>query len=80
MNPLLPPYVRGPSPFDSMDLSVQSSRSSNSPLNKSGPPHGVLPPHDYGHKQHPHQQQQQQHHQQQQQQQSQMHAPNTYPM
>ena len=45
---MLPPYVRGPSPFDSMDLSLQSSRSSSSPLNKAmAAAHGMPAMHEY---------------------------------
>ncbi|EDW77205.2 uncharacterized protein Dwil_GK22244 [Drosophila willistoni] len=51
MNPLLAPPYTGTLPFDSMDLSLQSTRSAAPPLSKSGLP----------------QQQQQQHQQQQQQ-------------
>ncbi|XP_067632649.1 uncharacterized protein CG5098 isoform X2 [Eurosta solidaginis] len=94
MNSLLPRSLLPP--FDSMDLSLQSSRSSSSPLNKGHGP-GMLP-HEYGghkhsaalqppgppphqHQQHTHQQQQQAHqHQHQQQQQQQSHGPNSYPI
>ncbi|XP_055838750.1 uncharacterized protein CG5098 isoform X2 [Episyrphus balteatus] len=47
LNPLLPSFVRGPSPFDSMDLSLQSNRNSSSPLTKGLT--GSVPP-EFGHK------------------------------
>ncbi|XP_037946420.1 uncharacterized protein CG5098 isoform X2 [Teleopsis dalmanni] len=49
INPLIQPYVRGPSPFDSMDLSLQSARNAASPLNKGL--HPGMGQHDFGHKQ-----------------------------
>lgn len=70
MNPMLPPYgVRGPPPFDSMDLSLQSSRNSSSPLNKSGMSHGMPSMHDYGNLKHHNAASQQQ-----------MHSASSYPM
>ncbi|XP_055918154.1 uncharacterized protein CG5098 isoform X2 [Eupeodes corollae] len=47
LNPLLPSFVRGPSPFDSMDLSLQSNRNSSSPLTKGLS--ASVPP-EFGHK------------------------------
>ncbi|EDW01449.1 uncharacterized protein CG5098 [Drosophila grimshawi] len=63
MNPLLAPPYTGTLPFDSMDLSLQSSRSAAPALSKTGQQ----------------QQQQQSQQQQQQQQSSHLHAPHNYP-